>query len=198
MPIRLNRKGAPIARIAVIALFFVVLGFGPTGKSHSDDRIGATKGVRPKMAYLLRHLGVAKASAAYSRRYVAPSLPAEEAGDEATAEVVNRAMSLVGTRYRWGGNGVGGVDCSGLVRYAYGDRAGSLPRTSYAQRATVPNASTLRPGDILFFGWGRAYHVGIYVGSGNFVHASTYSGGVRVDNLARMIPYLGFMGSGRI
>jgi cell wall-associated NlpC family hydrolase len=103
--------------------------------------------------------------------------------------VLFRAMSLVGTPYRFGGNSPNaGFDCSGLVGYVFRDAAGiRLPRTSAEigklKRPTI-SLSHLRSGDlVLFAAHRRTSHVGIYVGNGRFVHAPNSGGTVRLDRL---------------
>ena len=100
-----------------------------------------------------------------------------------------RAIGLVGTPYRYGGNTPeGGFDCSGLVGYVFRDTAGvNLPRTS--EEISRIEAQDVRRGDlesgdiVLFGGRGRINHVGIYVGAGRFVHAPNEGGTVRLDTL---------------
>ena len=108
-------------------------------------------------------------------------------------DVLLRALGLVGTPYRHGGNTPeGGFDCSGLVGFVFREAAGlSLPRTTAAlmqMRATPVSRSQLRPGDlVLFRPGGDGGHVGIYVGEGRFVHAPSRGGTVRMDRLD--LPY---------
>jgi cell wall-associated NlpC family hydrolase len=103
--------------------------------------------------------------------------------------VLFRALALVGTPYRYGGNTPeGGFDCSGLVGYVFRDAAGVvLPRNSAEIGALKsPNVGLheLMSGDLVFFGSGRSItHVGIYVGEGRFVHAPNSGGTVRLDRL---------------
>lgn len=111
-------------------------------------------------------------------------------GDAARAnDVLMRAIGLVGTPYRYGGNTpAGGFDCSGLIGYVFRDAAGlSLPRTTGELAGMdVPriDRQRLRPGDLVFFGPGRGInHAGIYVGEGRFVHAPSTGGTVRLDAL---------------
>jgi len=105
--------------------------------------------------------------------------------------IVAVARAQIGTPYRLGGTTPGrGFDCSGLVRYVLGALRVALPRTA-AQQATVgavlPKDTTrLLPGDLLTFGKGnRITHVGIYVGNGRYVHASTTAGRVIETSLSR-------------
>ena len=116
----------------------------------------------------------------------APSAPADPARANA---VLMRAISLVGTPYRYGGNTPeSGFDCSGLVNYVYRDMLDvRLPRTTRelaAMQGPRIAPAQLASGDLVFFGTGGAVsHVGIYVGGGRFVHAPTSGGTVRLDHL---------------
>lgn len=107
----------------------------------------------------------------------------------AANEVLMRALGLVGTPYRWGGNTPeGGFDCSGLVGYVFLDAARIyLPRTTREiarYDASKPPRDRLAPGDLVLFGnKGAIFHVGIYVGEGRFVHAPSTGGTVRLDRL---------------
>jgi cell wall-associated NlpC family hydrolase len=104
--------------------------------------------------------------------------------------VLMRAIGLVGTPYRYGGNSPqGGFDCSGLVQFVFYDSAGvRLPRSTrdlVAIDAPEVDRRELQPGDLVFFnpGGGNASHIGIYVGEGRFVHAPSTGGTVRLDLL---------------
>ncbi|HEX7816938.1 MAG TPA: C40 family peptidase [Dyella sp.] len=105
-------------------------------------------------------------------------------------DVLFRAIALVGTPYRWGGNTPeGGFDCSGLVDYIYRNAAGlMLPRTSHDMSVMtgvkVRSMTDLASGDLVFFGGSRGIsHVGVYVGKGRFVHAPNSGGTVRLDDI---------------
>ncbi|MFB4392984.1 MULTISPECIES: C40 family peptidase [unclassified Pseudomonas] len=110
----------------------------------------------------------------------------------AAYDVLFRAIGLVGTPYRWGGNTPdSGFDCSGLIGYVYRDAAGiNLPRTTremIVMRAPSIDMSALQSGDLVFFatnGGGQVSHAGIYVGEGRFVHAPSTGGTVRLDYLS--------------
>ena len=118
-----------------------------------------------------------------------PRAPSAASAGEAN-DVLFRAIGLVGTPYRWGGNTPdSGFDCSGLVDYIYRAATGiSLPRTSHAmstmQGRKVNRMTQLASGDLVFFDIGGAIsHVGVYVGKGRFVHAPNSGGTVRLDDL---------------
>nr|WP_238389718.1 C40 family peptidase [Pseudoxanthomonas koreensis] len=114
---------------------------------------------------------------------VAPADPA------AANAVTLRALSLVGTPYRYGGNTPdSGFDCSGLVNYVFADMLElRLPRSSRdlaAVQGPRLEPARLASGDLVFFGRrGEVTHVGIYVGEGRFVHAPSSGGTVRLDHL---------------
>ena len=105
-------------------------------------------------------------------------------------DVLMRAIGLVGTPYRYGGNTPeGGFDCSGLVGFVFRDAAGvALPRST-RELIDIPapaiDRDRLLPGDLVYFNpaGGRVSHIGIYVGEGRFVHAPSRGGTVRLDAL---------------
>lgn len=102
--------------------------------------------------------------------------------------IVKLAKKQVGKRYVYGATGPSAFDCSGLAQYVYKKAANkTLPRTTYGQVTKGKRVSmkNLKKGDLLF--WGSAsspYHVGIYVGNGQYVHAATPSQGVRKQALS--------------
>ena len=103
--------------------------------------------------------------------------------------VLSKAMTLLGTPYRWGGESPdGGFDCSGQVGYVYRTVLNmDLPRVSrqMVNSGEAVERAKLAPGDLVFFGLrGRVNHVGIYVGEGRFLHAPSRGKDVRVDSLA--------------
>lgn len=105
-------------------------------------------------------------------------------------DVANYALQFVGCRYIWGGSDPSGFDCSGLVKYVYQHFGYTLKRVACDQATEgmyVDNSSmsNLKPGDILCFYSSSDYigHVGIYIGNGKFVHASTSTTGVIISSL---------------
>lgn len=104
--------------------------------------------------------------------------------------VVNAATSLVGVSYVYGGESASGVDCSGLVVYAYRQIGVSVPHYSDSLTGcgVAVDRSNIQPGDIVCYDYGGGYcgHVGIYVGGGQVVHASNSGSTVRYGNLDMM------------
>lgn len=104
--------------------------------------------------------------------------------------VAQAAYNYLGERYVWGSAQPGvGFDCSGLTSYLYNKVCGiSLYRNSAAQsnNGYPVSKSNLKQGDLLFFstnGSGSISHVGIYVGNGKMIHASTPSTGVIISDI---------------
>ena len=102
--------------------------------------------------------------------------------------VLQRAFSLLGTPYRWGGSSPeSGFDCSGLVGYVFRTIGIDLPRVSraMAQEGTaITDRNALAEGDLVFFGKrGHVDHVGIYIGNNQFVHAPKPGAEIRVENM---------------
>ncbi|MEF2278856.1 LysM peptidoglycan-binding domain-containing protein [Deinococcus sp. YIM 134068] len=98
------------------------------------------------------------------------------------------ALALLGVPYVYGGNTLGGLDCSGLVLQVFTPLGVALPRRSadQAQVGEVVPTEALQPGDLVFFdieGRGTVSHVGIYLGDDEFVNANSYRGQVVVDRL---------------
>ncbi len=96
--------------------------------------------------------------------------------------VVSKALSLVGSPYKYGGDSPSrGFDCSGLVYYVYRSVGIQIPRTAEGQlrKGKKLHLRQIKPGDLLFFQFGNSLHVGIFVAPGYMVHASPDRGVVK-------------------
>nr|WP_255682240.1 C40 family peptidase [Luteimonas sp. BDR2-5] len=115
--------------------------------------------------------------------------PIQVQADGRIETVLKRALTLLGTPYRWGGSSPdSGFDCSGLVGYVFRTALGiELPRVSrdMAQNGERVDRAALTAGDLVFFGrrGNRIDHVGIYLGEGRFVHAPRTGKDVMVSEL---------------
>lgn len=116
-------------------------------------------------------------------------------------DLAEEARRWLGTPYRYGGQDRGGTDCSGLVMEVYRSVcAVKIPRSTTEQKSycTEVARNKTRVGDLVFFGGGKGVsHVGLYIGKGEMIHASS-SRGVMVSNIDS--GYWGdrFKGSGRV
>ena len=103
------------------------------------------------------------------------ALPRPGGGSGAGATAVQAALTRLGDPYVWGGSGPGSFDCSGLVMWSFQQAGVFLPHSSQALSAGGQSVSMdqIQPGDVITY-YGDASHVGLYVGDGMMVHASTY------------------------
>lgn len=117
-----------------------------------------------------------------------PSSPVVRPLPQGDGSVLGTAFAMRGTRYRYGASSRSAVDCSGFTRLVFQRHGVSLPHSSRAQAnvgVSVPK-SQLQKGDLVFFKTNRGTrinHVGIYIGDGKFIHASSGGGKVQVNSL---------------
>lgn len=114
-------------------------------------------------------------------------------GDGSTAgnigeQIVAYAKQFLGTPYVYGGNGPSCFDCSGFTKYVYAHFGYNLNRgaTGQLSNGVAVSRSQLQPGDLVFFRYNTSMpvsHVGIYIGGGQFIHASTNRYQVQIDTL---------------
>ncbi len=155
---------------------------------HNQTTLSRNRSVNIKWLWLFGVLTlVLLASCTSAPRYRSGSMDASK-GSGDRQEIIHYAKSFLGTPYRYGGTTRNGVDCSGLVTAVYREFDISLPRSSADQSRVGDgvNRSNLEPADLVFFktsGSGTISHVGIYIGDGKFIHASTSARKVRIDYL---------------
>ena len=115
--------------------------------------------------------------------------------------LANFALTLRGTRYRYGGATREGMDCSGLVFYAHRHFGLTVPRTSsdQAEEAESIKPRKLEPGDLVFFRIDsrKINHVGIYIGKQRFVHAPGAGKPVTINSLEEEFYAKTFESAGR-
>lgn len=120
--------------------------------------------------------------------YITKAQIVSDVNNEVAEKVASDAHNYIGSRYVYGTSGPNTFDCSGFTSYLYKQYGVSLPRTSTSQGTVgrYVDKNSLVEGDIVCFSNRsdrKINHVGIYVGDGNFIHASTSVRGVVMDSL---------------
>lgn len=127
-----------------------------------------------------------------------PMLPSEEiiyspvSMTTNQTKIVNKVREQLGKPYAWGASGPDSFDCGGLVKYVYKQAVNTeLPMGTINQEkyGTEISLNSLLPGDLLFYGdRGNTYHVGIYIGNGQMIHAPKPGETVTVVNIQYFYP----------
>lgn len=114
-------------------------------------------------------------------------------GTGLVGDILNAAKGLLGKPYVWGGTTANGVDCSGLIYYAFNAAGFKISRYRAVDYGTKVGRSVslndARPGDIVY--WdnpGDVDHVGIYLGSGQYIQAPTTGDVVKISSLSNRPP----------
>ncbi|WP_144965346.1 C40 family peptidase [Pseudomonas sp. DE0010] len=184
------KRFAPLVPLALVTLLFGCAAQGPVSRPQDHTPVAVQPAIKakassspvfgePQEVATDDELEVFSSSKPYQLPVLADS-------------ILERGMSLIGTRYRFGGTSEqSGFDCSGFIGYLFREEAGmTLPRSTREMiNVDAPKVARnkLKPGDLLFFstnGRGRVSHAGIYLGDNQFIHSSSRrSGGVRIDSL---------------
>ena len=116
-------------------------------------------------------------------------------------DLISYAYNFIGKPYVWGAEGPKSFDCSGFTKYVYNAFGINLPHYTGAQIGEGSSVArdNLKQGDLIFFNTdGPVSHVGIYVGDGEFIHASSGSRKVTVSNLGQSYYTSRYAGARRI
>ena len=117
------------------------------------------------------------------------------------AAIIATAKQYIGVPYVWGGSTPSGFDCSGFVQYVFAKHGITLPRTSAQQytAGTWVSKSNLQPGDLVFYNTSGSgvSHLGIYIGNGQFIHASS-SKGVMISEMSNSYWSARYYGARRV
>ena len=179
------KRFAPLVPLALVTLLFGCAAHSPVSQQEPQHQVSNSVTAQSSSVLFQEELATNKELADFAggKSYQLPVL---------ADSILERGMSLIGTRYRFGGTSEAGFDCSGFIGYLFREEAGmNLPRSTREMinvDAPLVARSALKPGDLLFFATngrrGRVSHAGIYVGDNQFIHSSSRkSGGVRVDSL---------------
>jgi len=106
-------------------------------------------------------------------------------------KVIGIAKKQEGKPYKWAASGPSAFDCSGFTMYVYGQCGVSLPHSAAGQATCsvgieITNRSALQPGDLVFFSnssSNRVGHAGIYMGGGQFIHASSSKKKIVIESI---------------
>lgn len=128
---------------------------------------------------------------------------ARAAGGSIGEQIVATAKEYQGYPYVWGGMSPAGFDCSGFVNYVYKQHGYSMNRVAqsiYTNDGVSVTKDELQLGDLVFFGYSGTgvTHVGLYIGDGQMIHASTYNTGVIISDLSSSYYTRMYVGAKRI
>jgi cell wall-associated NlpC family hydrolase len=151
--------------------------------------IGMTEPIKQQNLHPVNHVPISP-DVTYISYKKAPYLESvEHQKIETIQQIETRAKSFLGVPYVWGATGPNKFDCSGFTQWVYRDAGITIPRVSknQARVGEFVKYENLKRGDMVFFDTkkkrtGLVNHVGIYLGSGNFIHASSKGKGVVIYN----------------
>ena len=190
---KLNLRESPSATGVVLASFSSMQKLTRTGIGDGWSKVKSSSG---KTGYVASQYLTTKAPAVSSGSGSSSGgdAPANSSGNR----IVDLAYSALGVRYVFGSASMKGFDCSGLVYWCYKQIGVSVPRisTSFSKAGTAISYGNIQPGDVLCMDTNRKdgrtaiNHVGIYIGGGKMIHASSSKGKVVVQNLGDYFDYV--------
>lgn len=159
-----------------------------TSNSASSDNLISTL-INTFLGKFLGNLSTTDTNASsntLSNNFVSSGLPTASQIDKQNA-IISTAKKYMGVPYVWGGTTTDGFDCSGFTQYVMQQNGITIPRTAAEQFAigTSIDKANLQTGDLVFFTTYKpgASHVGIYMGDGNFINASSSAKEVTITAL---------------
>lgn len=154
-------------------------------QAKADLAVAQKKAEARKKAEEARKAAAERATRSSGRTVLSATTASAPSGSVGT--VISFLKAQVGDAYVMGGTGPNAWDCSGLVQAAFRQVGVDLPRVSQDQSTvgTDVSLSNLQVGDILYWGAkGSAYHVGVYIGNGQYLDAANPSKGVVIQDLS--------------
>ncbi|MCY6354951.1 C40 family peptidase [Clostridium sp. ZS2-4] len=174
-----------IHKIMILTVFFIALGFAMTincYEAKADIGSGTTQSVNVRSTKLESNRIIKVPDKQSEREKLS------RGSSSVTERVVEYSYKFIGRPYVWAASGPSAFDCSGFTSYVYRKFGYSLPHyTGYQVQmgSTVPR-NNLKSGDLVFFDTiGSDSHVGIYIGNGKFIHASSGKKEVTISDLGQ-------------
>lgn len=186
----LNMRAAPNTEGEIIATLSRNQRLTRTGVGDGWSRVRTSDG---KIGYMVTEYLTTRAPVTTSASTSGSSAPRNSSGNK----IVDYAYSALGVRYVHGGSSMSGFDCSGLTSWVYRQVGISIPRSTsgYYNLGYSVSLADIKPGDILALNTRRSgdrstiTHVGIYVGNGNMIHASSTNRKVVLQNVRQYLSW---------
>ena len=164
----------------------------------------AVKTSKPSKVDTVKPIGGSSSSSKPAEKPAEKPAPSTPSNSSKGQQIVNYAKQFKGYPYVYGGSSPSGFDCSGFTSYVYAHFGYKLNRTASGQLSNGKSVSKsqLQPGDLVMFrksGSSKAAsHVGLYIGGGKFIHASTPETGVIISDINSSYYTSTFVGARRI
>ena len=175
---------------------------GVLGIYHDGDEV-AVLGVEGQWLHVCDANGVTGYIRSDLLRYGEGAAVSPATANDLGQQIVTTAKQYLGTDYVWGGMSEAGFDCSGFVNYVYKLYGYSMYRVAqdmYTNNGTAVSKDQLQPGDMVLFGYSawNITHVGMYIGDGQFIHASSSADEVVITDLSQNYYTRMYVGAKRV